>query len=56
MSGKKQYEEKVEKVLKEVERIFLHEAATAHGVEIVVNMGVGELTSVTFTIKEKAVI
>ena len=51
----KWYVEKVEKILTEVKRILMDEAPLSRGVEIVVSMGVGEPTYVTYTIKEKVV-
>ena len=51
----KWYIEKVEKILKEVERVLMEETPLACGVEIVVSMEVGQPTFVSYTIKDKAV-
>ena len=51
----KWYVDRVDKILKEVERVLMEETPHARGVEIVVTMAVNEPTFVTYTIKEKVV-
>lgn len=49
------YEERVRNILKEVERVLIEDASKSQGVKIVVEMGLGEMTRISYEIKEMAV-
>lgn len=49
------YKERVKQILKEVERILIEDASRSQGVKIVIEMGVDELTRISYDIKEMAV-
>lgn len=48
---KKDYKAKVNRILKEIERVLIEDVSRSHGTKIVIEMGVGELTSISYEVK-----
>ena len=50
------YDEMVKKILKEVEHILKDEAALSQGANIEIEIGSDRITTITYEIKDKAVV
>ena len=49
------YDKQVKEVLKEVERILTDDAARSHGVKILIQMGIDEVSYISYSIREMVV-